>query len=396
VLFRSIEMNWSLELTDTQLSGTLPEMPMGTTVYKETGRHWFWTTISLEQEQGEWRIARMKDEGIALQGLPIEELRRRVQEHDEATRKIMSTYRPDDPGAAQFFEEIIWRTWKVLSIDDALLAKNPLDKAIYEDAYGRAMSIRAVERAAVYAGEIVRRFPNDLDSMVALQRLAVIEIALSERFASLGLAEKARHFMELGEPRLRTSLNEQEPLGYVLLAEVLMNRGEFDEAEKQLLIARELTTDPEQKAEVEYNLANLAINREHFPEAQDYLERLATISPNYPSIWYGLALVHRRQGHIEEAERYYRRALEMNPTDVRAYADLGAIFVDQGKFDQARDLLVQGIRALPQSALLRALMAMVYVQKKDRRRAQEYLSEAERLDPNLDVVQAVREIVKKL
>ncbi|HEX7733885.1 MAG TPA: tetratricopeptide repeat protein [Ktedonobacteraceae bacterium] len=393
---KEIEMNWSLELTDTQLSGTLPEMPMGTAVYKETGRHWFWTVFSLEQEKGEWRIARVRDEGAALQGLPAEELSKRIHEHDEATQKIMSEHRPDDPDTNQFYEEIIWRTWKVLSLDDALLAKNPLDKTVYEDAYGRSMSIRAVERSAVYATELVRRFPNDSDHVVALQRLAVVEIAMSERFASLGLGEKARHFLELGEPRLRASVNEQEPLGYVLLAEVLVNRGEFDEAEKQLLIARELMQEPEQKAEVEFNLANLAINRERFSEAQGYLERLAAISPNYPSIWYALAVVHRQQGHIEEAEQYYQRAIEMDPTDVRVYADLGAILVDKGEFDHARDLLSQGIRVLPQSALLRALMAMVYVQKKDRRRAQEYLSEAERLDPNLDVVQAVREVVKKL
>lgn len=393
---KEIELNWSLELTDTQLSGTLPEMPMGTAVYKETGRHWFWTVFSLEQEQGEWRIARIRDEGAALQGLPIEELRKRVQEHDEAMQKIMNEHRPDDPTSEQFFEEIIWRTWKVMAVDDALLAKNPLDKAAYEDAYGRAMSIRAVERSAVYAAEIVRRFPNDADRVVALQRLAVVEMALSERFASLGLGEQARHFLELGEPRLRGSLNEQEPLGYVLLAEVLVNRGELDEAEKQLLTARELMQDPEQKAEVEYNLANLAISRERFAEAQGYLERLVSLSPDYPSIWYALGVVHRRQGHVEESKQYYQRAIEANPTDVRAYADLGAVFVDEDAFDRARDILSQGIRALPQSALLRALMAMVYVQKKDRRRAQEYLSEAERLDPNLDVVQAVREVVKKL
>jgi hypothetical protein len=41
-------------------------------------------------------------------------------------------------------------------------------------------------------------------------------------------------------------------------------------------------------------------------------------------------------------------------------------------------------------------MAMVYVEKKDRRRAQEYLSEAERLNPDLEIVQAIRELVKTI
>ncbi|HEY0757544.1 MAG TPA: tetratricopeptide repeat protein [Ktedonobacteraceae bacterium] len=393
---KEIEIGWSLELTETQLSGTLPEMPMGTAVYKETGRHWFWLTFSLEQEKGEWRIARIRDEGATLQGLPIEELRKRIQVHEEAMQKIMREHKPDDLNVGEYFEEIIWRTWKLLSLDDALLVKNPLDKLVYEDAYARASSIRAAERAAVYATEVVRRFPNDPDHMVAEQRLAVLEVALSERFSSLGMIERARHFLEQGEPRLRASLDEQAPLGYVLLAEVLLGRGELDEAEKQLLLARELIQDPEQKAEVEFNLANLAINRERFAEAQGYLERLAALSPTYPSIWYALGFVHRSQEHLEEAEECYQRAIEADPTDVRAYADLGAMYVDADELDAARDMLSQGMRLLPRSAHLRALMALIYVKKKDRRRAQEYLAEAERLDPGLEIVQIVRDVVKNL
>jgi len=242
----------------------------------------------------------------------------------------------------------------------------------------------------------VKRFPNDPDHLITHQRLAAVKIAMGERFASLGLIEQAGHMMDQGEALLRAALSEQEPLGYLLLAELLVGKGELDEGEKQLLTARELMQDTEQKAQVEFNLANLAINRERFPEAQGYLERLAEIAPSYPSIWYALAVVHRSQGHRAEAEQYYRRAIEADSTDVRAYSELAALFVDEGEADQARDLLLQGIRALPQSAHLRALMAMVYVEKKDRRRAQEYLSEAERINPELEIIAPIRELVKKI
>ncbi|HVU68260.1 MAG TPA: tetratricopeptide repeat protein [Ktedonobacteraceae bacterium] len=393
---KEIELSWSLALAETPLSGTLPEMPMGTTVYKETGRHWFWTSYNLEQEKGEWRIARIKDEGVAVQGLGQEELRQRIQEHEEAMQKIMREHQPNDPGSEQFYDELVWRMWKMLALYDALLVQNPLDKNLYEEGYGRAMSVRAVERAAVYAEELVRRFPSDPDALIARQRLAAVKVALAERFSSMGLIEQARPFMEEGEELLRGSLSEQEPLGYMLLAELLMNQGKFDEGEKQLLTARELIQEPEQKAEVEFNLANLAINRERYPEAQGYLERLASLAPNYPSIWYALGFVHRKQEHHAEAEQYFRRAIEADPTDVRAYGDLAALFLEQEEFNQARDILAQGIRALPQSAHLRALMAMVYIEKKDRRRAQEYLSEAERLDPELEILPAIREVMKKL
>jgi len=392
---KEIEMSWSLQLADTPLSGTLPEMPMGTTVYKETSRHWFWTVYVLEQQQGEWRLARLRDEGAAVQSLPLDELQRRVQEHDEAIQKIMREHQPTEPEAQKYFDEIVRRSWQVLSLDDARLVRNPLDKAIYEDAYGRAMSLRAVERAAVYAEELVRRFPSDPDHLSARQRLGAVQVALAERFGALGLIEQARHFMELGEATLRDTLSTDTPLSYVLVAELLVSQGKEEEAEKLLLEAREFTQERDAQAQIEFDLAHIAVNQKRFADAQRYLERLAEIAPTYPSLWAMLGYAHREQGNFAEAEIAFKRSMEDDPTEVRAYAELGTLYVDRDEFDKARDVFSQGIRALPQSAHLRALMAMVYIEKGDLRRAREYLQEAERLNPDLEIVQAIRELLKK-
>ena len=391
---KEIEMGWSLQLADTPLSGTLPEMPMGTTVYKETGRHWFWTVYILEQ-QGEWRLARLRDEGASIQALPLDELQRRVQEHDEAIQKIMREHQPSEPDAQKYFDEIVRRSWQILSLDDARLVRNPLDKAIYEDAYGRAMSLRAVERAAVYAEELVRRFPNDPDHLSTQQRLGAVQVALAERFGSLGLSEQAKHFMELGEATLRDTLSTHDPLSYVLVAELLVGQGKEEDAEKLLLEAREFAQERDAQAQIEFDLAHIAVNQERFADAQRYLERLAEISPNYPSLWAMLGYAHREQGNFAEAEIAFKRSMEEDPTEVRAYAELGTLYVDRNEFDKARDVFSQGIRALPLSAHLRALMAMVYIEKGDLRRAREYVQEAERLNPDLEIVQAIRELLKK-
>lgn len=391
---KEIEISWSLELTDTQLSGTLPEMPMGTAVYKETGRHWFWHIFTLTQEDGEWRIASIKDEGLALQGLPLEELHKRIKEHDETIQKIMREHRPDELDAQQYMDEIIRNTFQILSLDDAVLAKNPLDKALYEEAFGRAMSMRATERAAIYIEELVKRFPQDPDHLPHQQQLGAVQIAISDRFSQIHVTERAQYFESLGEATLRGALNENDPLGHILLAELLVGREKYDEAEQELLKARELAQENDIKAQVEYDLANLELERENFPQAQQYLEHIAEITPNYPSLWATLGFVHRSQGNYPEAEVYYKRAVEEDPTDVRVYSELGAIYISQEELDKARDIVAQGIRALPQSAHLKALMATIYLQKKDQRRAREYLEDAERINPNLEIVQAVRELVK--
>ena len=392
---KEIELGWSLELTDTQLSGILPEMPMGTAVYKETGRRWFWTVFSLVQENGEWRISRIKDEGAAIQGLALDELQRRIKEHNDAVQKIMDEHTPDEPDAQQFFEEIIWRTWQILSLEDALRVKRPQDREVYEEAYNRAMSIRGVERAAVYAGELVTRFPDDPDHTVAVQRLGAVQVAMADRFASLGLTDMAEHFMELGETTLRATLSEDQPLSYLLLAELLVGREEYDKAEELLLHAREIAQEIDVRAQIEFDLASLALENERFADAQSYMERVAELVPNYPGLWATLGFIHRNQNNYPEAEVYYRRAIEEEPTDVRPYSELGSIYISQNQFEKARNVLSQGISTLPQSAHLRGLMSALYLDQGDRVRAAEYLAEAERLNPELEIVQVLREELKK-
>lgn len=392
---REIELVWSLELSETQLSGTLPEMPMGTAVYSETGRHWFSSAFILEQEQGEWRVARIRDEGVAIQALPIEELQKRVQENDEAIQKIMREHRPDEPENQQYFREIVQRSWRLLALDDALLVRNSLDKDLYEDAYGRAMSLRAIERAAVYVGEQVRRFPIDPGHLSAQQRLGTVQLALADRFESAGLDERAARFIALSESTLRATLEAHDALSYLLLAELLTGLDRVEEAEQLLLTAREIPQMRNTQAQIEFDLALIAVNRQRFADALRYLERLAEIAPDHPSLWAMLGHVHRELGNIAEAEVALKRALDDDPTEERAYVELGTLYVDRDDFDQARDLFRQGIRVLPQSAQLHALLALVYLRQDDVRRAREHLREAERLDPDLEIIQAIREILSK-
>ncbi len=57
------------------------------------------------------------------------------------------------------------------------------------------------------------------------------------------------------------------------------------------------------------------------------------------------------------------------------------------------EIVEQGLRRRPDSAHLHALLAAIYSENGDRRRAQSELSEAERINPDLEVVQAVHEML---
>jgi tetratricopeptide (TPR) repeat protein len=385
---RRIELGWSLELTDTPLSGTLPEMPLATAKYRETGRGWFWSIFTLAQEHDEWRLASIKDEGAAVQGLSQAEIEQQRHEHSDRITQILQEHNPQDPDAEQFFDEVIWRTWKIMTYEDALLVKNPQDKDLHEDAYSRAVSIRALERAAVYALALVEKFPDDL---LAQQRYSAALVALTERSAAQGLADRSATLAQLAEDTMRSALSPDEPMGYLLLGEFLTSEGKFDEAEQAFSEARTHAKDLDLQTQALFDLANLAQQQKHWPEAQKYLENLAELNPKYPELWFNLGYVQRNLENHAEAEVYYKRAIEENSQEIRAYADLAAIYLNRREFAPTRDLLSQGIRNIPQSAHLRALMAAAYLTHNDKVRAREYLQEAERINPDLDLVLALRE-----
>jgi Tfp pilus assembly protein PilF len=63
------------------------------------------------------------------------------------------------------------------------------------------------------------------------------------------------------------------------------------------------------------------------------------------------------------------------------------------QLEKAMEIVEQGLRQHPDSAHLHALIAAIYSENGDRRRAQAELAEAERINPDLEIVQAVREML---
>ncbi len=391
---REIDIGWSLELTDTPLSGTLPEMPMGTAVYKETGRRWFWTSYTLVKEEGAWRIQRMKDEGANAQGLPIAELQQRLQTIDDRIREIVETHPPTEPGVDQYYEEIIWRTIQALHYDDALLVKLPLDRTIYDDAFSRARGLQLSERAIVYLEGILYHFPKAYDIGSILRHLGVSQADLSEQYKQDDMHERSEHFFELALESLRKSIAvDNAPLGHIILAELFMTNDKEEEAVAELQLAKSLTSDRDEEAQIEADLARIAMAHQNYDEAIAHYKRVAEIDPNYNGVWINIGLAYRRQEKYDEAEMYYQRALEAYPNEMALYAELGNLYLTTMQLDKAVEIVEQGLRYRPDSAHLHALLAAIYSEKGDRRRAQSELAEAERINPDLEVVRAVRDML---
>lgn len=386
---KEIEIGWSLELLDTPLSGTLKEMPMGTAINKETGRHWFWTNYTLMREQDGWRIQSQTDEGASIQGLPIAELQQRIKEYEEA---IEARVKQRDTDATTFVQELSWRFTQLLHCYDALIVRLPLDYQMHEDAYSRSVAIGNPERVIVYLERMLQRFPNNRGELQ--KRLGSTLVGLAYNYAEQGLSERSQAFLTRAETVLREAIGtEDDVTGHTLLGELLLSLRRNDEAEAELQKASTMASTPTEEASIEAGLGNVAMRRERMDDAIPHYQRVAELNPNYPGIWFNIGFAQRLLGQLDEAEATYKHAVQIEPTDIRSYSDLTAIYMNRGENQHAHDIMEQGIRANPDSAHLHALFASVLFELGDARGAQRELQQAEAIDPSLEIVQSVRQYV---
>ena len=384
---KDIEIGWSVEVLDTPLAGTLRELPMGTAINKETNRHWYWTSYSVEHTANGWRVQQSSDEGANVQSLSITELQKRIKEYEDA---IDAKVKQRDEDVNAVMQELTWRVTQLLHYYDALIVKLPLDRQINEEAYARAVFAGNPERIVVYLERMVQRFPENKGEL--LRRLGATLVGLSYNYAHQDMAERENMFLTRAETTLKAAIEaEDNAMGHMLLGELYLSMERNDEAEAELLKADSMTKSPEEETAVEAGLGSLAMRRERIAEALPRYQRVAELDPNYAGIWFNVGFANRLLGNFAEAEQAYKRAIEIEPTDMRPYSELTAIYMNRPDTELARTIISQGVHTNPESAHLHALFASVLFERGETREGMSELQQAETLDPNLEIVHTVRE-----
>ncbi len=392
---KEIEAGWSIEMDETPLSATLPELPKATAIYEETDRHWFWTSYTLIQEQGEWRIQSMIDEGTNAQGLPVEELQKGSQELDKYLEEFRKKH--NLANIQQFTEaeiqhyagEIFWRIERAVAYIDALIKKMPLDRALYEEASARMFVFDQLERCVVYLEPLARQFEEERG--LYLRRLGEVQRRLSQKYFDIGDDERGVRFQELAEEALNESLTvEDSAEARISLAELFIEDDRLDEAEEHLLQAKAMTTDTSDEAHIEMHLGEIATEREQYAEALHHYQRVAELEPDYPDSWVDLAKAYEHLNNLEEAEANYRHAIELEPGDEDLYYALSKMYSENGWPEKAIGAIEDGLSANPDSAILNVYLASMYLENKDYRQAEIFLDRAEQLDPELEAIPMFR------
>ncbi len=393
---KEIEIGWSIELDQTPLSDTLPEFPQATAVYEETGRHWFWTSYTLIQEQDEWRIQSITDEGANALALPVAELQKRVQEHDKYLEEFVRKPKPtglDAEETQQNLNAILWHLMATISYTDALVKQLPLDRSLYLEAAGRLLLIHKYERSIVYLEPLARRFTEQRAAL--LRQLAAVQGELAKQYFEKEDDERAERCQELAEEALRESLAAEDSFeAHISLAELLIDKNErLDEAEEHLLQAKALVTDPSDEAHIELHLGEVAMEREQYAEALSHYQRVVENDPTSGEAWFDVAEAHRMLKNFEEAEANYRRAIELESDNEIYYFALSELYMENHQTSRAIEVIEEGIDSNPDSSYLYVGMATIYLRTEDYRRAEIFIEKAERIDPESPDVQFARQVL---
>ncbi len=393
---KEIEVGWSIELDQTPIGETLPEFPQATAIYEETGRHWFWTRYTLIQEQEEWRIQSMTDEGANALALPVAELQKRVQEHDKYLEEFTQKPRPTDRAEEQTLQElnaILWHLMETIYYTDALIKELPLDRSLYLEAAGRLLLIHKYERSIIYLEPLARRFTEQRAEI--LRQLAAVQIEVSKQYFEKEDDEHAERLQELAEEALRESLAVENSFqAHISLAELLIDKKErLDEAEDHLLQAKTMVTEPSDEAHIELHLGEIAMKREQYEEALSHYQHVAEHDPTSAEAWFDVAEAHKMLGNFAEAETNYKRAIELEPDNEDYYFALSEMYMENHESSKAIELIEEGIDKNPESATLYVALASIYLRIEDYRQAEIFIEKAEHIDPESPDVQLARRVL---
>ncbi|TMF52116.1 MAG: tetratricopeptide repeat protein [Chloroflexi bacterium] len=389
-----IEAGWSIELDESSIdSEPLPEMPQATAVYEETGRHWFWASYSLVQEEGAWRIQSMTDEGINALNLSIEELQKIKDQHIDRIGEITRKHKPSDKNAPQYALEMLQHLMQAASYMDVLVKKLPGNPSVYEEAVAHLFMLGQFERGLVYLEPLTDLV--DEDRARNLRRMSAAHRELSAKYFDQGDDERGEHFRELDEENLRESLALEDRFETrISLAEILIDKDEdLNEAEDHLLKAKAMTDDPPEVAHIEMHLGEIATEQERFEEALTHYQRVVDIQPDFAESWADLGEAYQALDNDEKAEDSYRHAIELEPHNEDLYYSLSKIYSDQNEPEKAIEAIEDGISANPDSIVLHLYLATMYMDSGDYRQAEIFLEKAERIDPDSESVMLFRQVL---
>lgn len=405
---KDFEAFWSLVLEESPLSGAVDEVPLATLSSPTTGRHWFWTSYTMQRDRtfGLWVISRLRDEGAASQALPLDELRVRVDEaHTNAEQAAREA--PQDLQQAEAVETVRAVTGALnvaLHYRDAMLIHTPTDEGAFRLALDDARGVGAHERAAALLEKMVGRFPQS--PTVAFDK-AIEEYLVAEQYAGQGQEAAAEAWLDRAISSMNVVLaSDHTAHNLQALAEMLVRRGHITQAEECLREAIALTPErgllhADLAGAIMANAAgdNLEGPGANIPrdqleraahEALAELRRAAELDTTIPGLQTRIGAIYDVLGLHDDARIAFEDAVQRDPGDSGARYALGTLFLSQNKPSDALPLLETAVEIDPLAVPIRLSLAACYQALRRTSDATKELDILDRIQPDLPQVAEMR------
>lgn len=140
---------------------------------------------------------------------------------------------------------------------------------------------------------------------------------------------------------------------YFNIGDVYREKGEFDKANEQYMIAQ---TKAKEKADVVMQAKALAsfgeifLRQEKMKEAQEYFTQSIALNPKDEILAYNVAEIFFGRNQIDDAIKYYLLAIQIKPEWSEPYLKLGYAYLNKGDMVKAVEYLKQFLTRDPESA----------------------------------------------
>jgi tetratricopeptide (TPR) repeat protein len=172
------------------------------------------------------------------------------------------------------------------------------------------------------------------------------------------------------------AIGEGSPEFHLLMGKAHLNRGEFDEAIKELDAAAKADT---KLPFVHFNLGLAYLRKQDYDRARAEFHKDIASSPESPFAYEQLGDLEANSGHDEEAIRNYRNALKFSPQLVSAHMGIAKIEERRKRYAQALQELDQVRRIDSGDASARYLRGQVLVRMGRDKEGREELAAAAKM-----------------
>lgn len=382
---------WSVELQESPLAGQLPEMPLATITNAESSRHWYWQTVTMERDAnfGIWRLARIRDDALDAQAQPVIDLRNRSDALWVEAEKLADENGTSEEVAREAALNVIAVAQESLSRGEAALMRLPADRELHETLHDRAAQLGLWDRAAAVTQRMLARFP---DNQALFQRdLATLDFRRAQTYAEAGDDASYTRWLEFAITASRAALElDRSAEALVILAELILAKGDFDEAEGMLRESIALHESVGAWAD----LGDLLMRQQKPREAIDAFERAHRLEPGTPQIRWRLGRALELADRLGEARLVYEDALAVDEEDAMAHALLGNVLIEQKDLDTAHTHLERALQLGLASAQILTQLAYIAAQRHEFDHARTLLNQAARIDPS--IASGVRQLITQI